>query len=368
MRIIYCINSLEPSGGTERVLTTKMNYLSSLLNFEIFVITKKEIRRPFFALSHKVIHLQSRNNNKNDYKEFVKEQLYKLQPDITISVGGSEFSILPKLKDGSKKIYEFHYTKNYLINFVRGIHKIRLKQLHLLKVWWIQKKNECIAKKYDKVVVLTKRDMTLWKGFHNVCYIHDPLSFKSELKSTLIHKRIISIGSLTPAKGMDLLIQSFAFIAHQYKDWKLDIYGEGQDGEYLQELIENNNIKNQVRVHGYREDVISPLLNASIYAFPSRSDGFGLVITEAMECGLPVVAFDCPCGPSEIIEDEKTGLLVKEQDINAFANALERLIKDEKLRFEMGKNAIKSVHRFYTERTMPMWIDLFKGLITQPKK
>ena len=87
-----------------------------------------------------------------------------------------------------------------------------------------------------------------------------------------------------------------------------------------------------------------------------------------MECGLPVVAFDCPCGPSEIIEDEKTGLLVKEQDINAFAIALERLIKDEKLRFEMGKNAIKSVHRFYTERIIPMWIGLFKGLITQPKK
>ena len=103
------------------------------------------------------------------------------------------------------------------------------------------------------------------------------------------------------------------------------------------------------------------LVEAGIYAFPSRSDGFGLVITEAMECGLPCVAMDCECGPREIVTP-RTGLLVPPQDIDAFAAALERLMDDAPLRRSMGEAAQREVARFYPDNIMPQWLRLFEQL------
>ena len=115
-------------------------------------------------------------------------------------------------------------------------------------------------------------------------------------------------------------------------------------------------------MHAPCKNIGEKLIEASIYAFPSRSDGFGLVITEAMECGLPTVAMDCECGPREIVT-ERTGIVVPDKDVAAFSRSLEKLMNDNLLRKEMGQAAMKEVSRFYCENIMPKWLTLLETLI-----
>ena len=367
MKIFYCITTLGPSGGTERVLTTKMNYFSNLPNYEIFAILRNGNDKPFFPLSEKVKVIDFKEPNKKKYIEKFEKVVYDIKPDIIVSVGGAEFHELPKFKDGSKKIYEFHYTKNYLVNFVRGARHMKLRSLHLLKVWLIQKHIQFTSRKYDQVVVLTKRDLELWGSRSNMRYIYDPLSFRSEQICNHSSKVIVCVGSLTPAKGIDQLIDAFGIIAHKHPDWKLKIYGEGQDQKLIESLIKKYQIENQVVLTGYTKNIQDKIKEGSIYAFPSRSDGFGLVLTEAMECGLACVAFDCPCGPNEIIEEGQTGFVVPMGDIDGFADRMERLITDENLRKRLGEEGRLKVKRFYMENIAPDWEKLFRELLTKNK-
>lgn len=366
MKIVYCLDSLALSGGTERVLTTKLNWWAESDAAEVYVVTLEEKENPFFALSPKVnrIMLPVSDGDRVGYKEALHKVLCKLKPDVTVHVAGMSDEVLPTLGDGSVKVMEFHYTKNFLVNFVRGIHHIRFRSLHLLKMYWLQWRLARMAKRYDKLVGLTQRDVSLWGNPKNMTYVYNPLSFRSERKATCQNKRIIAVGSFTPAKGMDQLLHAFGRIAHQHRDWRLDIYGSGQDYNLLQELIAQYSLTEQVALHEPCANIADKLLESSIYAFPSRSDGFGLVITEAMECGLPTVAMDCECGPREIVTPQ-TGIVVPDKDIEAFAQALETLMDDEQLRCTMGRAAQDEVARFYPENIMPQWLALFESLVKE---
>lgn len=364
IKLIYCIDSLIPSGGTERVLTTKINWLAEQSDCEAVVVTLKEKQEPFFTLSARVkrVMLDVQRDDRKGYRKALSEYLEEYRPDVCVAVSGMSSTILPQLKDGSKKVLEFHYTKNFLVNFVKGIHHLRFRQLHLLKMHWLQWQLAQQAKQYDCFVGLTQRDVALWGNPRNMTYIYNPLSFRSERKSTCIQKRIIAVGSWTPAKGMDQLLKAFGPLAKKYPDWKVDLYGSGQDEQLLCDLIAQYQMADQVTLHAPVPNIGEKLLESSIYAFPSRSDGFGLVITEAMECGLPTVAMDCECGPREIVTSD-TGIVVPDKDIRTFGAALERLMQDEGLRQSMGKAASIQVERFYVENIMPKWVKLFKNLV-----
>ncbi len=366
MKVIYFIDSLTNSGGTERVTTTKMNWLARHGGVEVYAVTLRENEQPFFKLDDGVnrIGLDVKRGDSNRYRVEMERIVADIQPDVCIAVAGMSVGTLYKLSDTSKKVIEFHYTKNFLVNFVKGIKHIRLKWLHVAKMYWLQWKLQHTAHHYDCMVGLTKRDVVLWGNPKNMTYIYNPLSFRSERKSMCENKKIIAVGSWTPAKGMDQLIEAFGLIANRHKDWTVDLYGSGQDERLLKDRIKQYGIENQVHLNAPCKNIGEKLVNASIYAFPSRSDGFGLVITEAMECGLPTVAMACECGPQEIVSPQ-TGILVPDKDIHAFAQGLERLMDDETLRKNMGCEATKEVKRFYTENIMPQWVKLFEKLIKE---
>ena len=363
-KIVYCIDSLVNSGGTERVTTTKLNWWATRKDVSVWVVTLKEEQNPFFSLDESVkrIMLDVRAKDINAYKREITSFFERIRPDVVIAVTGMAVSVLPKMRDGSKKVLEFHYTKNFLVNFVKGIHSIRFRHLHLLKMRWLQWKLARQAKQYDCFVGLTQRDVGLWGNPPNMTYIHNPLSFRSEKKSTCENKRIISVGSWTPAKGMDQLLEAFGRIASKHADWHVDLYGSGQDRELLLKIISKYGMEKQVSLHAPCLNICDELVKSSIYAFPSRSDGFGLVITEAMECGLPTVAMDCECGPCEIVTQD-TGIVVPDKDIEAFSHALELLMDDDELRKTMGKNALQQVERFYPDTIMPQWVELFSDIV-----
>ncbi len=363
MKLIYCIESLTNSGGTERVTVTKANWLSKQQGVEVYIVTLKESGQPFFLLDSAVHHivLDVPNGDKRAYAAAMNAVIANIEPDVCIAVSGMAVETLYKLNDKSCKIIEFHYTKNFLVNFVRGIRHLRFKHLHIAKMYWLQWRLQQIAHHYDCMVGLTKRDVRLWGCPANMTYIYNPLSFRSVRKSTCENKKIIAVGSWTPAKGMDQLLEAFGSIAGRHPDWTVELYGEGQDESLLKDIIAKYDIACQVSLNPPCQEIGSKLIESSIYAFPSRSDGFGLVIIEAMECGLPTVAMDCECGPREIVTPD-TGIVVPDKNVASFAAALECLMDDEPLRKDMGRCAAERVSRFYPDRIMPQWLQLFERL------
>jgi glycosyltransferase involved in cell wall biosynthesis len=362
LKLIYFIDNLWKSGGTERVLTTKVNWLATH-GHDVMVVTLLDTRPSFFALCDKVqrVFLSADHLSPSSYLDEVRNIVNNQHPDVCIATAGLAVGAIWKLKDSSLKVLEFHYTKNFLVNFVNGLTHIHFKQLHLLKMRYLQWQLARTARHYDAFVGLTARDVKLWGEPRNMTYVHNPLSFTSEAKSTCENMTIVSVGSWTPAKGMDQLLEAFGPLASKYPEWRVELYGSGQDEALLRSIIAKYSMENQVQLHPPVLDIASKLVQASIYAFPSRSDGFGLVITEAMECGLPTVAMDCPCGPCEIVTPE-TGLVVPEKDIVAFRKALQRLMDSLSLRKSMGREALQRVKYFYPDAIMPQWIQLFQDL------
>lgn len=374
MKIVYSIASIGRSGGTERVICTKANYLADVLDYEIHIIVLRQ-EETFFRFSPKIqIHalgideIQYKgwmifgNHSKTEYQQKLFQKLEDIKPDITISVFGLDAEFLYKAKDGSKKVLEFHFTKNYLKYLGDSLPNDKYRLLRKLWMKFLLKKESYYASKYEHVVLLTERDKKLWGGIDKFTVIPNPLSFLPKQIASLDNKQVIAVGSFIPQKGFDLLIDAFAIIAKNFPDWRLMIYGDGQDYPILVNKINSLSLQSQVFINSPQKNIAEKFLESSIFAFSSRYEGFGLVLTEAMACGLPCVSFDCECGPDEIIEPNVTGILVPPCNVAFFADALKELITEELLRKQMGNNAVESVVRFYPENIMPQWITFFNQL------
>ncbi|MDL2323341.1 glycosyltransferase family 4 protein [Bacteroidales bacterium OttesenSCG-928-A17] len=377
MKIVYSLGSLGFSGGIERVISTKANYFADVFGYEVHIIVAgSEPETLFYTFSDKIqfhylaIDFPTQKPwdyflpNKTDkvYRQQLETKLLEIKADITISPFGRDASFLYELKDGSKKIIEFHFSREYLSHLGNAMQDDKLHFLRKIWLHMLTQRNESIVRKYKHVVLLTERDKDLWgkkKRFH---VIPNPLSFSTEKKAELKNKVIVGIGRLNEQKGFDLLMRAFQLIKGQHPDWHVEIYGKGMESHeaYLLNLRKKLSLEDCVFFKTPTTDVMDILLNSSIFAFPSRYEGFGLVLTEAMECGVPCVAFDCDSGPAEIIENDRTGYLVPTQDIQLFAENLRWLMANDELRKQMGTAAKKSVERFYPENIMPLWEKLFK--------
>ncbi|MFD9099401.1 glycosyltransferase family 4 protein [Streptomyces collinus] len=159
-------------------------------------------------------------------------------------------------------------------------------------------------------------------------------------------KVVAAVGRLAPGKRFDLLIESFATVAAKYPDWRLRIYGDGAERDRLQTLIGDLGLAGCVQLMGSRTPIEPELAKASLLALSSDAESFGMAIVEAMRCGVPVVATDCPHGPGEIIRDGIDGRLVPVGDREALAAALCELAEDEPLRRQMAAVAPHSAARY----------------------
>ncbi len=174
-------------------------------------------------------------------------------------------------------------------------------------------------------------------------------------------KRVLAAGRLTRQKGFDWLIPAWAQVEAKHPDWELKICGEGKWRERLEAQIAEHGLKN-VALPGNCENMAAEMSNASIFALSSRFEGFPLILCEAMSKGMAPVAFDCPTGPAEMIRDGENGLIVPLGDIDAFAEALLRMIEDDELRHRCGPAAAETGRAFKMDAIGPMWDKLFKEL------
>lgn len=190
--------------------------------------------------------------------------------------------------------------------------------------------------------------------------IYNPLSF--ELNYPINHKgqkKVLAMGRIAPQKGFDLLLKSWLLVEKQVEDWTLEIVCGYGDYQSLEKEAKAMGCKSVICV-GPTTNVPEVMSSASIFALSSRFEGFGLVITEANVCSVPVVSYDCPVGPNEIITDGVDGLLVEPENVEQFAEKLLILIKNDSLREDMGRKAYESSKRFSMEKILKQWVDLIE--------
>lgn len=377
MKIVYIYSALDTVGGTDRIIIEKANYFADKLNYEVFIITAHQCGKPiFFPLSEKVKHidLDVDFNKQYNHSLFIRSYYYikllrhykrklsvyltSLKADFVITTISRDIDFLYKLKDGSIKIAESHLAKEYL----RNLHLLKRKGFlyRIVSLIWTRKLEKSI-RPLDALVVLTQKEYVRWNHVKSAFVIPNFCSFYPETPSNCTEKQIISVGRLEEQKGYDLLIKSWALISGKNPEWKLSIYGEGT---LLNELIEMTHIFGVADSVFFKKpvnNIIDKYMESSIYVMSSRFEGFGLVLIEAMACGVPVISFDCPEGPSEIINDGYNGLLVPKGNIELLAESLHKLINDDNLRSTMGKNARVDVLRYSKESIMQQWVNLFES-------
>lgn len=359
-RILYFYSSLSKGAGMERVLTTKMNWFSQ--NGYNVHIALLDDTKPFFALSRDI----KKHKLKNDsycLLDQIQCLVEAIDPFVVISTCSYEMPYLWKVKHPCKKIIEFHYTYNYLSHLVNAHPSSPLKPLRLLRAKLRQKKERSLLKRYDYIVLLTQRDRALWGPKYNTVVIPNPLSFSyPSVFLDLKAKQILGCGRFTPQKGFDLLIKSFVPIAKKHPDWTLKIIGEGELMTDYQLLIDQYDLDKQVFLKSPQVEIEEELRKSAFFVLSSKYEGFGLVLVEAMEMGVPCVSYDCECGPSEIITHQKDGFLVSPGDKLSLTKKMELLITNEQLRQTMGYEAKQNVKRFSIETIGEQWKTFFETI------
>ena len=373
MRIVYCIPATSNSGGMERVLARKVNYLMELGHELIVITTDQRGAKPFFPLAEEVAQydlgidydetngrgilakLFSYPAKHRKHKSRLRRLLSSLQPDIVISMFGDDATLLPKMKDGSRKVLEYHFSKLTRLQYGRrGLWRM----VDLLRT----KLDERTVKHYDRFVVLTEEDAGYWGKLPNIQVIPNPLPFVSEEGSPCTSHRVLAVGRYDFQKNFSKLIELWAQISPKYPDWHLDIYGDGTLRRDLEQQVQALGLSDTVHLAHPTHQMPEVYRGASIYVMTSRYEGLPMVLLEAQHMGLPIVSFACPCGPRDILHPGEDGYLIEQGDDAAFIEALSSLMDSEAERIRMGANARQASSRYEVDAVMAQWTDLFASL------
>lgn len=377
MKLMYFLPLLSTIGGQERTLIDKANWLVEK-GHEIMFVTYANDGAVAYSLREKVTHIDlacpyfhiyQQPFVRRFYAAFKLKRLFRYkmeetikfyQPDvIVVAIPLTEFFFhdLLAVVGNIPIVVESHLACGHEA-IARGLTE-KLIDFFIPPMDAIRKS--------DLLIALTEGDANIWRKYHHhVCVIPNPLTYYPEdfphIEQT--EGRIICVGRLSPQKRFDRLINAFAMIADKYTNWCVDIFGEGQkQGQLLlKQLITERGLEKRVSICSPVRDIYSEYRRSQFLVLSSDFEGFGLVITEAMACGIPVVATDCPFGPSEIIDDGKSGLLAK-MEVKDLAEKMEWMITHDEERRLMGQNAYQAAARYKKEIIMPQWEEAYLSVI-----
>lgn len=368
MKVLYVFRSLAVWGGIERVLVEKMNYLVSMFGFDVYMLTTDQGLHPIpYQLENRVhlvdlgiqFHYQYRYSSLRKlldgwertmvFEKRLLEKILQINPDLIVCTTADPVYSIVKVKGGIPLVVESHSISTRTLG-EKGF--LQRYIAHLLK----KGLNSCA-----RIVSLTERDAADWREIQpQVEVIPDIVHLNKGKIASLENKHVIWVGRFDYQKRPLDIIKIWQLVHPRFKDWHLDIYGEGELRRELEKEI--TSLDMNIHLHQPTDFIFDAYRNSSILVSTSLFEPFGLVLPEAMSCGLPVVAFDCPYGPADIISDGVDGFLIKNRDINAFADKVCQLIEAEDLRRRMGQHGIVSSQRYRADVIMPKWISLFEEL------
>lgn len=375
--IVYCIHGTYNSGGMERVLANKANYLVKH-GFQVTIVTTDQCgREVYFPLDAKIqqydLGINYAKSSKSNivstvirhliktyqHKKRLSRLLARLRADIVVSMFCNEINFLYKINDGSSKVVEIHFSRHFRQWYNR---KALWRLVNKYRDW----REGRLVKHYDRFVVLTQQDRLTWGNLDNICVIHNAVVIQPTELAVLTNKTVLAVGRLSHQKGYDMLLEAWKQVTKVCPDWKLKIVGgDGDEKVHLQQLVKLSHLESTVEMPGATSCVVQEYLDSSIFVMSSRYEGLPMVLLEAAACGLPLVSFDCPCGPAEVIQNGRNGLLVEMGNINELANAIVMLIRNPNVRVKMGQQAHESLVNFSEERIMLQWITLFQQVCKQ---
>ena len=381
MNLLYCIPHLYNSGGMERVLTQKVNWLAAHTDYTITIVTTEPTPtgtpKCYFPLSEKVQVVELNIDFNADYtkpllpkycahmrrmrayKRALTEYIVQHGIELCISLGGKEIAFLRHLP--CRTIAEMHFAMDQRRQLIEANHKslfwslvgeVRTRQL-------VQ-----AVKPLERLVVLTDADKAAWEkaGCTNVTVIPNPCSLdgqKVSIKSAK-SKTILAVGRLHEQKGFDLLLQAWKPIEKTYSDWSLRIVGEGPKRAELEAQIESQDLK-RVVLAGATNNVLDEYEAASIFVLSSRYEGLPLALIEAMWSGLPCIAFDCPQGPAELLAENR-GWLVPDGDIAELTAQIAYALSHPEEALKRAQKAQSFAQTTYSEAAiMPQWVQLIES-------
>ena len=360
----------------ERVLLNKVAYLNAHTNWDLVVVTTdQKDKPPFYPFPEGVRIIDLGINYSDDnvlspwqkitgylkkrklHRQRLTELLMREKADAVVSLYPSESSFLPDIPDGSKKVLELHFNKFFRLQY--GRHGI-LGWIDRFRTW----QDERLVRRFDKFVVLSEEDKGYWGTLPNMVAIPNAALFMAKEYATAEVHRVIAVGRLDYQKGFDRLIDVWKKVREhtEFADWRLDIFGQGEWKEMLEERIAAYGMTESCRVNAPTKDIAKEYAQSSILVMSSNYEGFPMVMIEGMACGLPAVSFDFKCGPKDIIQPGENGLLVSNGDLDGLADALLTLMRDDALRKQMSENAKEVVKIYSEEKVMKMWMDLFADL------
>ncbi|MDU1891037.1 MAG: glycosyltransferase family 4 protein [Dysgonomonas sp.] len=375
MKIVYCTDSLNNLGGIQRVTTVKASALANIEGNEVYIVTAEGQGKSIFPLDDRVriidlnvryyyddwkskwALLKSTYTKRKEHKKKLKKVLNEIRPDVVISTGTSDkfflSSIVPK---ESIVIREMHFCTKYRHLHAKG-------HFEVLKAYIGDILDYKIAMKgYDQIYLLTKEDMQWWKTNKKVSFMPNPNSFTPKGIASGKSKKVIAVGRYFAPKRFDNLLLIWSKITHQFPDWSLEIWGEGEERKTLENLIEKLGINETAFLKGYSSNIEEHLLASSIFVLTSDFEGFPLVVLESMVCGLVPVCFACQTGPRDILTDNEDGFLIPVNDLDLFAEKLALLMSNDDVRMAMARKAVKRADDFTPEKIAQRWMNEFERL------
>lgn len=372
MRILYITDALAVWGGIERVLSDKMNYLVREYGYEVYVVTADQGAHPIpFPLDDR-IHVKDLNirfHQQYQYsglKRILKyrelEQLFRnrlksyviqISPDVISCIRDGYVSAVLSMKMHVPVIFESHAM-------YRDVVFENSTLLHRFITYWKRRK----LRKLDQLVTLTQGDAEDWKrACQHVCVIPNVVHLNdSGNYSQCNSKKAIYVGRFDVQKDFGTMLKVWALVQQRHSEWILNVYGNGELKPKFEELVAEQKLN--VEIHPAVPDIMEKYKESSMLLMSSLYEPFGLVLVEAMSCGIPVVAFNCPYGPADIIKDGTDGFLVEDRNIEAFVDRVCQLMENDDLRQQMGMSAIHSSQRYKAEIIMPQWKCLFTNLVS----
>ena len=367
MRILYVTDALAIWGGLERVLVEKANLLATNDRYEVFMLTISQGEHIFpFPLDKKVAHvdlnipfyaqyqfsgirrLMALRRLHCDCRKGIRQQLDNIKPDVIVCPRIEFVKDICEVKGDTPLVFESH-SSFWTSRFEEaGL----LRRLH---TWWMNQS----AKRVQAVVALTEGDAAEWRKVNKSVYvIPNVVRVRREGVRREGGKSAVFVGRFSRQKDIGSLLAIWQMVRQCHPDWQLDVYGEKGDIEepLWKQLHEDGN---GITIHPPTTDILDVYQQHTMLLLTSRYEPFGMVLPEAMSCGLPAVAFDCPYGPADIITDGIDGYLIKNRDVKLFADKVCILIEHPELRSEKGEFAIESSKRFAPDSIMPKWTKVF---------
>ena len=381
MKILFVIDKMQDYAGIERILTCKMNYITTQTAHQVFLTTYEQQCKPLaFPLNERIVYhpidapiplrkessflswIKDYLHTRNKFKHHFKELLTTIQPNIIVCTIYSypvlDIIINASYTQGIKTIMESH-TQGETIRMCNKF-RYNKKLFRLFSLW-----DRHILKSLRKcncVVTLTKQDIPFWEPFsRRTIMIPNMLTIQPKRVKNYAVKRVVSAGRYMSEKGFDRLLEAWYHIDSKFHDWQLYIFGNG-DRHVYQAIVDKYEMNDRVHLMTATTDIAEEFSKSSLYVMSSRYEGFGLVLAEAMSCGLSCISFDCPYGPREIIKDGEDGFLVKNGNIPELTQRIEFMMSQLQLRQIMGQQAIQNIARYQPEAIMPQWFQLFKNL------